>query len=195
MAGSRRAVTSASLGLIGTGAAVVAILLTTAGGAASAASGPGATPAPSTAKPVQKGLPASAYHNHWTSHPNPPLPTTGPPNICGPWSAATSKTVRSASATHGTLNSCLRIDHYWLVTAGGVTGPAQIGILTCARSDNRCMDGWQPKDLATFHWYPAPQSVTYLKIALVEGHRLTMLSNSGQWTFDVETPAFARMTA
>src|SRR5215469_9436011 len=42
---------------------------------------------------VHKGPPPSAYHNKWLSHPNPPLPTSGPPGICGPWSAGNSAQV------------------------------------------------------------------------------------------------------
>ncbi len=191
----RRVIAPAGFGALAMSGVVVACVLTFGGGAAGAAGGANAPGGAAAVHPPNKGLPASAYHNHWTSHPNPPLPTSGPPNICGPWSAATSKTVQANRATHGTLSSCLRIDHYWLVTTDGMTGPAEVGVLTCARSDDKCMDGWRPKDLAAFRWHPAPPTVTYLKIALVEGQRLTMLSNSGQWIFDLGTSAFARMTS
>ena len=144
---------------------------------------------------TQKGLPASAYHNTWTSYPNPPLPTAGPPNTCGPWSAADSAQVQAVQSTHGTLDSCLLVDHYWLVTTENVTGPAQIGILNCSPTDSTCMDGWQAKDLTTFAWHTAPPPVTQLKIALVDGHLLTIVTNYGQWTFDLDTATFARMTA
>jgi hypothetical protein len=155
----------------------------------------------STARPAllanstHKGLPDSAYHNTWTSYPNPPLPTSGPPNICGPWSAANSAQVQAIQPTHGRLDSCLLVDHYWLVTTENVAGHAQIGILNCSPTDSTCMNGWQAKDLRTFAWHTAPPSVTQLKIMLVDGHLLTMITNYGQWTFDIDTATFARMRA
>lgn len=147
------------------------------------------------ANSVQKGLPDSAYHNTWAAYPDPPLPSSGPPDICGPWSAANSPEVQAIRATRGTLDSCLRVDHYWLVTTQAATGPAQIGILDCSMTDSACMDGWQAKDLTTFAWYPAPPSVTELKVTLVSGDLLTIVTNYGQWTFDISTATFARMTA
>lgn len=147
------------------------------------------------AETTQKGLPDSAYHNTWTSVPNPPLPTSGPSNICGPWSAANSPQVAAIEATHGTLDSCLLVDHYWLVTTENVTGPAQLGILNCVPTDSSCMNGWVAKDLTTFAWHVAPPAVTELKIALVDGHVLTILTNEGQWTFDIDTATFAPMSS
>jgi hypothetical protein len=142
-----------------------------------------------------KGPPLSAYHNRWASYPNPPLPTSGPPGICGPWSAANSAQVRAVQSTHGALDSCQLVDHYWLVTTENVTGTAQIGILDCSPTASTCMDGWRAKNLATFAWHTAPPSVSQLKIYLVEGHLLIMITNEGQWTFDIDTATFARMRA
>jgi hypothetical protein len=147
------------------------------------------------ANSTQKGLPDSAYHNTWMSLPDPPLPTSGPPDICGPWSAANSAQVQAIRPAHGTLDSCLLVDHYWVVTTENGAGPAQIGILDCPPTDSTCMNGWQAKDLRTFAWHRAPPSVTQLKIVLVDGHLLTMITNYGQWTFDIDTAMFTRMTA
>ena len=146
-------------------------------------------------RPLHKGPPPSAYHNKWLSHPNPPLPTSGPPGICGPWSAGNSAQVRAIQSTHGVLDSCQLVDHYWLVTTQNVTGPAQIGVLDCSPTASRCMDGWRAKNLAAFSWHTAPPPVTQLKIYLVQGHQLIVLTNDGQWTFDIDTATFARMKA
>jgi hypothetical protein len=157
--------------------------------------GPSSAHAAPRADSVHKGLPVSAYHHKWTSYPNPPLPRSGPPNICGPWSAANSEQVRAIHARHGALESCLLVGHYWVVTTQNVTGPAQIGILDCSPADSTCMNGWRAKNLTTFAWHVAPPSVTYLKIALVHGHSLVILTNDGQWTFNVDMAAFARMSS
>ena len=145
------------------------------------------------AQSPHKGPPPSAYHNKWASYPNPPLPTSGPPGICGPWSAGNSAQVRAIQSTHGVLDSCQLVDHYWLVTTENVAGPAQIGILDCSPTASRCMDGWRAKNLAAFTWHPAPLPVTQLKIYLVQGHQLILITNDGQWTFNIDTATFARM--
>jgi len=141
---------------------------------------------------IHKGLPASAYHNKWASYPHPSLPTSGPPNICGPWSSANSEQTRAIHATHGTLESCLLVGHYWIVTTQNVTRSAQIGILDCSPANSTCMNGWRAKDLTTFTWHTAPPSVTELQVAMVNGHSLIFLTNDGQWTFSIGTAAFAR---
>lgn len=161
-------------------------------------SGATATPSsiPNEPSAPLKGLPASdtnVYDNTWTSHPNPPLPTSGPPGICGPWSAASSTQVQELRSTHGILNSCLLIDHYWVVTTEGVNGPAQLGVLDCSPTNSACLDGWRDKSFAAFNWYSAPPLVTQLDIALIQGELISMISNDGQWTFDLGTTAFARM--
>lgn len=147
------------------------------------------------AQTTQKGLPDSAYHNTWSSYPNPPLPTSGPPGICGPWSGAGSPQAQAIQSSHGTLDSCLLVDHYWVVTTENAAGPAQLGLLNCSPTDAVCMNGWQAKNLTTFEWYLAPASITQLKIALIAGHVLTILTNQGQWTFDIDTATFAPMSA
>ncbi len=146
-----------------------------------------------SANTTQKGLPDSAYHNTWSALPDPSLPTSGPPNICGPWSAANSTEVLAIQAMYGTLDSCLLVDHFWVVTTHTASEPAEIGILNCAPTDGTCMNGWQAKDLTTFAWHTAPPSVTQLKIMLVNGHDLTLVSNLGEWTFAIDTATFTSL--
>ena len=140
---------------------------------------------------IHKGLPDSAYHNSWAKRPDPPLPTAGPPGLCGPWSATDSPQVLAVSAVHGTLDSCQLIDHSWIVTTHTPGGAAQVAVLNCAASDKTCLNGWLTKDLSTFTWHAAPASVTQLRVVLRAGHVLTMLTNNGEWTYDFDHAAFA----
>ncbi len=143
----------------------------------------------------QKAPPATAYHNKWASTPRPPLPVSGPPGICGPWSAAGSAQVLAIRSAHGVLDSCQLVDHFWVMTTYSVTGPAQIGVLTCLPTDSTCMNGWLTKNLAACAWYKAPPAVTQLKIYLVQGNLLIMITNDGQWTFNIDTRVFVPMKA
>lgn len=137
---------------------------------------------------VQKGPVAGTFGNKWASLPRPPLPKSGPANICGPWSAANSRQAEAIQSTHGTIESCQLVGDDWVVTTRTASG-TQIGWLDCSSTDSTCMNGWDAKSLTQFTWQSPPSSITFMRIAAVQGNSLTMLTNDGQWTFNVGTTA------
>ncbi len=141
---------------------------------------------------VQKGPVPGTFGNHWTSVPDPPLPTSGPANTCGMWAAQNSSEAEAVQSTHGTIESCQLVGNDWVVTTQGGPG-SQIGILDCSPTDATCMNGWDAKNLTAFTWQTPPPSVTFLQVVWVQGPTLTMLTNDGQWTYDIDTATWARM--
>jgi hypothetical protein len=157
----------------------------------------GTVRATTQANSVQKGPVAGTYGNHWASLPDPPLPTSGPASMCGPWSAQNSPQAEAIQSAHGIIESCLLVGDDWVVTTQTASG-TEIGELACSPADSTCMNGWDAKSLTAFTWQAAPASITFMQIATVQGSSLTMLTNDGQWTFDVgsaATHAWARMGA
>jgi hypothetical protein len=155
--------------------------------------GTGPVRATSQADTVQKGPVPGTYGNHWTTTPDPPLPTTGPPNECGMWSAQTSADALAVQAAHGTIESCELIGDTWIVTTQGGPG-SQIGELGCAPTDTTCMNGWDAKNLTAFTWVVPPPPITFITIVAVQGDTIGMITNNGQWTFDIDTGTWARMS-
>jgi hypothetical protein len=155
--------------------------------------GVGTVRAANQANTVQKGPRPGTYGNHWTSLPDPPLPTSGPPNICGMWSAQTSADALAVQAAHGTIQSCQLIGDTWVVTTEGGPG-SQIGELDCSPADSTCMNGWDAKNLMAFTWVTPPPPITFIKIVLIQGDTIAMITNDGQWTFDIDTGTWARMS-
>ncbi len=140
---------------------------------------------------VQKGPVPGTFGNHWTSLPDPPVPTTGPPNTCGMWSAQNSPQAEAIQSMHGIIQSCMLIGDDWVVTTEGGPG-SQLGVFDCSPTDTTCLNGWHTKNLTAFTWQTPPPAVTFLKIVWVQGDTLTLLSNDGEWTYNVSTGTWAR---
>jgi hypothetical protein len=145
------------------------------------------------AKTAQKGPVAGTYGNKRASLPDPPLPTSGPVNTCGTWAAENSAQALAVQGTHGTIQSCELVGHYWIVTTEGSAG-AQIGELDCSPAESACMNGWDTKNLTAFAWVTPPPPITFVQVVLVQGDTIALLTNDGQWTFDIDTSTWARMS-
>jgi hypothetical protein len=54
--------------------------------------------------------------------------------------------------------------------------------------------GWDAKNLTAFTWLTPPSPITFIQIVAVVGDTIEMITNNGQWTFDIDTGTWARMS-